>query len=104
MGPSGSGKSTLTKLIQRLYVPESGRVSVDVGDRETIPVESRAGDAESPVDPPSVAALEAESVPFEPLQVPGLPSRPRAVLVGVVVLCVLVLSAAVLGVLVLLRR
>jgi ATP-binding cassette, subfamily B, bacterial HlyB/CyaB len=29
VGPSGSGKSTLTKLIQRLYVPEAGRVSVD---------------------------------------------------------------------------
>ncbi len=29
VGPSGSGKSTLTKLIQRLYVPESGRISVD---------------------------------------------------------------------------
>lgn len=29
VGPSGSGKSTLTKLIQRLYVPESGRVRVD---------------------------------------------------------------------------
>jgi subfamily B ATP-binding cassette protein HlyB/CyaB len=29
VGPSGSGKSTLAKLIQRLYVPESGRVSVD---------------------------------------------------------------------------
>jgi subfamily B ATP-binding cassette protein HlyB/CyaB len=29
VGPSGSGKSTLTKLIQRLYVPESGRVFVD---------------------------------------------------------------------------
>lgn len=29
VGRSGSGKSTLTKLIQRLYVPESGRVSVD---------------------------------------------------------------------------
>ena len=29
VGPSGSGKSTLTKLAQRLYVPESGRILVD---------------------------------------------------------------------------
>ena len=29
VGPSGSGKSTLAKLIQRLYVPESGRIMID---------------------------------------------------------------------------
>lgn len=29
VGSSGSGKSTLTKLVQRLYIPESGRITID---------------------------------------------------------------------------
>jgi ATP-binding cassette, subfamily B, bacterial HlyB/CyaB len=36
VGRSGSGKSTLTKLLQRLYVPENGRIALDGHDLATI--------------------------------------------------------------------
>ncbi len=36
VGRSGSGKSTLTRLVQRLYVPERGRVLIDAQDMSVI--------------------------------------------------------------------
>ena len=36
VGRSGSGKSTLTKLIQRLYIRESGRILIDGTDLSSL--------------------------------------------------------------------
>ena len=36
VGRSGSGKSTVSKLIQRLYIPQSGKISIDGMDISTI--------------------------------------------------------------------
>ena len=40
VGPSGSGKSTLIHLLPRFYHPESGRISLDGHDLETLTLES----------------------------------------------------------------
>ncbi len=36
VGPSGSGKSTIAKLLQRLYLPEQGRILIDGTDTSVI--------------------------------------------------------------------
>lgn len=40
VGRSGSGKSTLTRLLQRLYVPSSGRITVDELDLAMVDIAS----------------------------------------------------------------
>src|SRR5205814_1723780 len=40
VGPSGSGKSSLIHLLPRFYHPESGRITLDGHDLETLTLES----------------------------------------------------------------
>ena len=57
VGPSGSGKSTIAKLLQRLYLPESGRIMIDETDTSAIdpgvaaPPDRRGAAGEHPVQP-----------------------------------------------------
>lgn len=65
VGPSGSGKSTLTRLLQRLYVPQSGTVLVDGVDiAQVSPPALRAQIALVPQEPILFHRTLAENIAY----------------------------------------
>ena len=65
VGPSGSGKTTLTKLLQRLYDVQSGRISIDGQDIASVRQESlRAQIAIVPQEPLLFHRSLAENIAY----------------------------------------
>lgn len=65
IGGNGSGKSTVLKLINRLYAPQAGTISIDGVDiRQIDPIELRRRIAYVPSAPEFLAGMVAENLRF----------------------------------------